>query len=319
MVHEQMNNLIFSLNATIPVFFVIFLGWFLFKIKILNSDFDKATNKIIYNILFPVLLFRDISSMNFKKDFDFRFVLFCFFVTLICMLSIWGLTVLFLKEKDKVGSFVQGSFRGSAAILGISIANNLYGSSGMVPMMIVATVPFYNIFTVILLTIHSNSKTKQKLTPTLLLMELIKNPMIIGISLGLPFSLLNVQIPELVTKSINNIAVLTTPLALLVVGAGFDFSEVKKRLTLSFIASTIKLIIQPIIFIPFAVYWGFRNQELIAILIMLGAPTTVSSYIMSKNMNNDYSLSSAIVVETTLFSVLTITAFIFIFRSLNLI
>ena len=73
------------------------------------------------------------------------------------------------------------------------------------------------------------------------------------------------------------------------------------------------------VFIPVAVFLGFRNQELVAALIMLASPTTVTSYVMAKSMDNDEVLSSSIIVLTTVLSSITLTGWIFILRALGLI
>lgn len=308
-----MSNFIFSLNATVPVFFVIFMGWLLHKIGIIDERFSDVNDKLSFRILFPLLLFRDISSADIKQDFDMKFAVFCFAATIICFSVIWLASEIFIKDKTIIGSFVQGSFRGSAAILGVAFVENMYGNAGMVPLMIVAAVPLYNIFSVIILTIRG--KEKKKLSPKKLVMSIITNPMIVGIFSGLPFALLEVKFPVMVEKCINNLSSLTMPLALLAVGASFKGRSAVKKLKPSIAASVIKLIIQPAVILPVGIMMGFRNQEIIALLIMTGAPTTVSSFIMAKNMNNDAELASSIVVITTLFSSITITSIIFIFKT----
>lgn len=80
------------------------------------------------------------------------------FTTIIMFLVIWILTWIFMKDKSMVGAFVQASARGSAAILGMAFVQNIYGDSGMAPLMIVSAVPFYNIFSVVILTFHSRDQ-----------------------------------------------------------------------------------------------------------------------------------------------------------------
>ena len=82
--------------------------------------------------------------------------------TTIMFMGVWALATIFIKDKSMVGAFVQASARGSAAILGIAFVNNIYGSSGMAPMMIVAAVPLYNIYSVIILTFCSNENQNSK-------------------------------------------------------------------------------------------------------------------------------------------------------------
>ena len=92
-----------------------------------------------------------------------------------------------------------------------------------------------------------------------------------------------------------------------------------KKLKQTLAASLIKLMVLPALFFPFAIMLGFRQSALVAILIMVGAPTTVSCYIMAKNMGNDDVLTSSIVVTTTLLSSVTLTFWLFILRTMGLI
>ena len=327
-----MNNLAFSLNATVPIFLLILLGWFLKKINILDDRFVDINNKAVFNIFLPVLLFRDISKMQVTKYFDFKFCAVCFLMTVITSLLItWG-AVKLIKDKHMTGSFIQGAYRSSAAILGVAIAENLYGNSGMVPMMIISAVPFYNFYAVIVLTMSSSDTLDKKVDMKKLILGIVKNPIILAIIVSLPFSVFNSLVPDfhisaggidflaMIEKCINNISSLASPLALLVVGAGFDVSgSFKTKLKPCLCASFIKLILLPAVCLPIAVFLGIRDQQLIAILIMLGSPSTVSGYIMARNMKNDCELASGVVVITTFFAAFSITFFIYILRSFSLV
>ena len=149
--------------------------------------------------------------------------------------------------------------------------------------------------------------------------NILKNPIIIGIFLGLPFSLLHVQFPVFMQKTINSIAQTATPIALIVIGASFEGRKAIKKIKPTIIATFIKLIGLGAVFMPLGIFIGFRNQELMAILIMLASPTTVSSYIMAENMDNDGVLASSIIVLTTVLSSITLTGWIFILRWFGLV
>lgn len=311
-----MSDFIYSLNATMPVFLVMILGWWLKKIHFLTDDFVSVADKLVFKVALPVLVFKDIADADLSSDFDLKFVLFCFFGTCIFFGLTWILAELFIKDKSMLGSFVQGSFRGSAAILGIAFAQNIYGSSGMVPMMIVASIPLFNIFSVIVLMRSANAgETDKKAVIKKTLKGIVTNPIIIGIFAGIPFALLKVEFPVILDKTITSVASLSTPLALITIGAGFSTESALEKWKPTLVASIIKLVVIPGIFLPAAIWMGFRNEELVALLILTGAPTTVSSYIMAKNMGNDGVLASGIVVMTTLLSSVTLTMIIFILKS----
>ena len=142
-----MSNLIFSLNATMPIFLTMILGLFFRKVGILDESFTSKMNKFVFKIALPVLLFQDLSDSDFSAVWDIKFVLFCFFATLLSILAVWGLSHL-LKERSARGEFIQAAYRSSAAILGIAFIQNIYGNSGMAPLMIISSVPLYNIMAV---------------------------------------------------------------------------------------------------------------------------------------------------------------------------
>lgn len=311
-----MSNFIYSLNATMPVFLVMILGWWLKRIHFLTDDFVSVADKLVFKVALPVLVFKDIAEADLSSDFNWKFVLFCFLGTCIFFGVTWLFAEIFIQDKSMIGSFVQGSFRGSAAILGIAFAQNIYGSSGLVPMMIVASIPLFNIFSVIVLMRSANAgETDKKAVFKKTLRGIVTNPIIIGIVAGIPFALLKVEFSVIIQKTINSVASLSTPLALIAIGAGFSTGAALEKWKPTVIASLIKLVIIPGIFLPVAVWMGFRNEEMVALLILTGAPTTVSSYIMAKNMGNDSVLASGIVVMTTLLSSVTLTLIIFILKS----
>ena len=312
-----MDNFIFSLNATVPIFIIIFIAYFLRYKGLVNDNFVNIGNKIGYIVFLPTLLFKDISETDVKSNFDIKFILFCVLATVISIAVIWILSEIFMKDKKSIGSFVQGSFRGSAAVLGIAFVQNMYGSSGMAPMMVLGAVPLYNIFSVIILTIKSENSLNSKNLYKESFINILKNPIIWGIVIGLLFSLLEIKLPIMINKAVESVASLATPFALIILGAGFEGKKALSKIKPTLVATALKLLIIPAVFIPVAVYMGFRNQEMIAILIMLGAPSTVSCYVMAKNLGNDHVLSSSIVVASTFLSSFSITMWIFILKTMG--
>lgn len=314
-----MENFIYSVNATFPIFLVIVIGYVLKQIGMLNEEFVKVANKFNFKVTLPFLVFRDISEANIREDFDGVFVLFCAIVTTLCFFAIWGGAKLFIKDKTIVGAFVQASFRSSAAVMGIAFIQNIYGTSGMAPLMIIGSVPLYNIYSVIVLTLEAENSGQGKEKIKKALVGIATNPIIIGILLGLVVSLLGITFPTVIDKTVQNMASMASPLALIAIGAGFEGRKALAKIKPTIAVAVIKLMVQTAIFLPIAIQLGFRNEKLIAILVMLAAPTTPSCYIMAKNMNNDGVLTASAVVVTTLFSAVTLTLWIYLLKTLGMI
>ena len=323
-----MDSFIYSLNATVPIFLVMIVGWIIKRLGVIDDHFVNVANKYVFRVALPVLVFKDLAAADFKSQFDVKFVLYCMIVTTIMFSVIWILTEIFMKDDTEKGAFVQASFRSSAAILGMAFIQNMYQSTGMAPLMIVAAVPLFNIFSVIVLTFKAHPECHGKaVSDSVDKKENIKkacvntctNPSMRRILLGLVASLIGIKYATIISKTVMNIAQTATPVALICIGAGFEGRKAVKKVKPTVIATFIKLVLLAAIFLPVAVRMGFRNQELMAILIMLASPSTVTCYVMAKGMDNDDVLSSSIVVLTTLLSSITLTAWIFILRSFGFI
>lgn len=315
-----MENLIFSLNATIPIFLVMVIGYILKNLKFLDAPFVKTLNAFNFKVTLPVLLFRDIAGSDFSEVWDAKYVIFCFLTTLFCILFTFIITTKLYHKKYQVGEFVQASYRSSAAILGIAFIQNIYGSSGMAPLMIIGTVPLYNIAAVLILSFTGPGS--DGLRPDALrksVKGILTNPIIIGIAAGMAASLLKVQFPVIISKTVSNIAVLATPLALIGLGAGFEGKKALAEIKPTFFCSFMKLMLWSALFLPVAAFLGFRGEKMVAILVMLGSPTTVSCYIMAKNMKHEGVLTSSVVVATTFLSSLTLTFWLYLLKSFGLI
>ena len=314
-----MENLIFSLNATIPIFLLMVLGVFFKKTGLFQENMINGINQFVFKVTLPVLLFGDLAKQDFAKAWNGKFVAFCFVVTLVSI-SLVALMSMALKDKSQRGEFIQGAYRSSAAVLGIAFITNIYGNSGMAPLMIIGSVPLYNIMAVVVLSFTNSDQGG--MSPALIkktLKGIVTNPIIIGILSGALWSVLRIPMPTILAKTVSNLGGLTTPLGLMAMGASFQWSEAKSGMGPAFVASFMKLIGLCTLFLPVAVLLGFREAELIAILVMLGSSTTVSSYVMARNMGHSGVLSSSIVAITTLGSAFSLTFWLYVLKTLALI
>ena len=314
-----MENLIFSLNATVPVFLMMLLGMLFRKLGWIDEAFASKMNQFVFLVPLPVLVFHDLAAADIGDVWNFRFVAFCFLVTA-ASIAICAVLSCFLKEKAQRGEFIQASYRSSAALLGIALTTNIYGDAGLVPLMIIGSVPLYNIMAVVVLSLTSPAKDapKKGLWKSTL-KGIVTNPIILGIAAGLLWSVLRLPFPPILEKTVSSLGDLAAPLGLIAMGATFRLDKAVGQAKPAIAASLIKLVGFCVLFLPLAVRMGFREEELVAILIMLGSATTVSCYVMAKNMGHEGTLTSSAVMLTTLFSAFTITGWLFLLKSLGLL
>lgn len=314
-----MENLIFSLNATAPVFFLMLLGMLFRKTGWIDPVFAEKMNRFVFMVSLPLVVFQDLAEVDLGKVWNGKFVLFCFTATVISIALAVGVSYL-CKDRTLRGEFVQASYRSSAALLGIALIQNIYGNAGMAPLMLMACVPVYNIMAVVVLSVfREEEKSTDRIRLKKTIKEILTNPIIIGITVGILWSVLKMPMPKMIEKTVSALAGTATPMGLMAMGASIDLKKTSAKMRLVAAAVFIKLIGLAAVFLPFAAALGFRREELVAILIMLGSATTVSSYVMAKNMGYEGTISSGVVMLTTLFSAFTLTSWIYLLRSLGLI
>nr|WP_178633543.1 AEC family transporter [uncultured Mediterraneibacter sp.] len=310
-----MDNLIFSLNATVPIFLLMLLGMLFKKVGWIDDVFASKMNKFVFQIPLPVLLFGDLAKVDFSEVWNPKFVIFCFVITFFCIAIAIGISCLW-KDKSDQGEFIQASYRSSAALLGIAFIQNIYGGAGMAPLMIIGSVPLYNVMAVVVLSFfHPERKGIDKEVWIRTLKGIVTNPIIIGILAGMLWSALKLPMPIILNKTVTNIGAVSTPMGLMAMGATFDMKKALGKIKPAVVATFMKLLGFTLLFLPVAVWFGFRREELIAILVMLGSATTVSSFVMAKSMGHEGVLSSSVVMLTTLFSAFTLTMWLYILKS----
>lgn len=314
-----MDNLLFCLNATVPVFLLMVLGLIFLKMGLFTDEFTKTMNNFVFKVALPVLVFQDLSQQDFISVWDGKYVVFCFVATFLSIMIAIAISF-FLKDKNIQGEFAQASYRSSAALLGIGFIQNIYGNSGMAPLMIIGTVPLYNIMAVVILSFLKPGRGKMDKKLVIKTFKgIVTNPIIIGIAVGMAWSLLRIPQPNIMTKTVRYVSNLATPLGLMALGASFDYKKAFLNIKPAICASTLKLVMFCAIFLPVAVKLGFTYDKLVAILVMLGSPTTVSCFVMAKSMGHDGTLSSSTVMMTTFLSAFTLTLWLYVLRVLGLV
>jgi predicted permease len=322
----MLDNFIFSVNAVIPIFVVLAAGFAVGKLGLLDKLTVKKMNALVFKFSLPVMLFRDISGSSFNDILDLRLVGFAVLSTFAIFFATWLLAASLMREKKSIGTFVQGCFRSNYAIVGLPLIANILGDANTGKGALITTfiLPLFNILAVIILSIYSEKKEGKSPSSKAgmlrgIALDITRNPMIIGILIGLPFSYFQLKLPAFVNTSIGYVAGMTTPLSLLAIGASINPAEVMGKVKWAAVATALKLVIIPLVLVPIAAGLGMDRESLTVLFVLYSVPTAVSSYIMADTMGGDSALASNIIIMTTLFSALTFTVGVFIMKTLGLI
>lgn len=311
-----MENLILSINVVAPICLLLVLGYVVKQLKLFDDHTVSQMNSVAFKAFFSVMMFQNIYTTEIADAFNPMLLAFALGSIFICFGAMCILVPLIEKDNAKRGVMIQGIFRSNFVLFGVPVAGSLLGTTGLgaTSILIAVVVPTFNVLAIIILEFYRGGKVNFKN----IIMGISKNPLVLGGITGAVALILNIQLPQFLEKTISDIASITSPLALFLLGASFEFSAVKGNLRNLIIAVAGKLVVVPIIFLPIAISLGFTGLELVSLLVLFASPTAVSSHTMAINMGGDGDLAGQIVVFTSCLSVITMFLWIFTLKTLGL-
>ncbi len=314
-----MHNLILILGLVSPVFLIIALGYLLKILHIINDSFVNLSSKIVFTVSLPALIFIEVSRISLSEVLDIKMLAFVYAGIIISFILVWIISVPLIKDGRDRGAFIQGSFRGNYAIIGLALISNIFGSDklGKASLLLAFIIPLYNILSVVALTVP-NRKEKQ-LNTSKTLLEIIKNPLIIAVLLAVPFSIYRWELPDVILTTVDYLAALSLPLALIGIGGFMNFNEIRKASFVTVLSTMLKLIFIPLATCIIAYEMNFPAGDMGIIFIFFGCPTAIASFIMAEAMGSNGRLAGNIVLMTTLGSVITITIGLFLLKQNGLL
>lgn len=320
----MLSNFLFSLNVALPIFVLLLLGIFLRKKNILNDNFVACANTLIFNVCLPAKLFSDTMNTDFTQAVDWKFFLLLIGGSLVFFVFFWIVGAVMLKEPRKIGAFVHGTFRGNFVYIGYPLIQNILGLSALPAEATLASafiLPLNNVLAVIVLTVTNNPG--KKIDFGKIFLSILKNPMILGILAGLPFSFIRTgtgfEFPFAITKSLGYLSNLITPLALIVIGASTKFTTIRESIKPIGVSCFLRLILQPLVIIPLAVTMGLGTAAIVVLFVVYAVPAAANVYIVTQKMGGDADLAAGIVIASSAVSLFTMTLGIFLLKTLAII
>jgi predicted permease len=307
------------INIVLPVFSVIALGWLLRRWGLIDGGFIKQTNRLVYYVCLPLLLFYKIGTADFFANFNGRLICASLAAVTITFITSYFYTVLRNYPNNARGVFCQGSFRGNIAYMGLAITLNAYGEAGLTKAGILMgfLVPFLNLYAILAL-LWPHRGDGEARGAGFWARQVVLNPLILASFLGILWSFLALPIPLVFERSLNIATGMTLPLALLAIGGGFSVERLRGDLVRAFLASGVKTIWMPILAALLLIAMGVEGMDLGVGVLVAGTPAATANYIMADQLKGDAELAGTIVMLSTLLSAATYTVALLILRSQGL-
>lgn len=333
----MIDALIFAANAVLPIVLMIALGYILKRVGMLNREFLDVGNRLTFRVLIPALLYYNIYGINSLRDVNIKFVLYGVGAVIVIFFLAIAVTCAYTKDSAKRGSLIQAMIRSNYAIIGLPLAESLFGTAGAAAAGVMSAfcVPLFNVLSVIILSVFNGSNQKGKIEIRKILLGIVKNPLIIATFLGImtlglrellifqgiDFRISNVRF---LYKALENVKSVCTPFALIVLGGRFEFSAVSRLWREIVFGTLMRTVTVPVIglsaayFLRMSVMPELSGEHFATYMGVFATPVAVASAIMAKEMNADDELAGQLVVWTSLVSTVTIFLYVTVFRAIGI-
>lgn len=312
-----MNQFFEILSIVLPVFIVVGLGYGVKKSAMVDRDFLFQLNKLIFYLALPLLLFYKIATADFSVSFNGRLVCGLVLTVFVGFFLSYVFGVVKKSSPALRGTFSQCAFRGNLAYVGLAIVFNAYGETGLATAGIILgfVVPALNFFSIVALLLpHQDSKIK----PLFLMQQIVLNPLIIASLLGVFWCFFKLPIPVVFDRALHIVTGMALPLALISIGASFSLEKLRGDLYQTFLATGFKLVLMPLLAAVILNVLGVSGQDLAVGVLLMGTPAATAAYIMSQQMRGDAELAGAIIMLSTLVSVVTYTLILAVLKYFGL-
>lgn len=322
-----MDSLIFALEAVLPIIIVVAIGYLIKRIGLLTTDMAKVTNRLVFRVFLPVMLFLNVYKIENLADIELDYIIYAAIATVLVFALCIPAVILVTKRGERRGALLQACFRSNYALIGIPLAESLFGQTGVsvATVLSAVSIPIFNILAVVSLSVFG--KGEQKPSVKKILLGIVKNPLIQSIFLGLAvlgvrtiflqngISFRLTEIKPMLTV-LDYLSRLATPLALLMLGVQFEFSAVRELKREIIFGTLMRTVIIPVmgLGIAFIFFRHFGGAKFAALVALFATPVAVSSVPMAQEMGADHTLAGQLVVWTTLVSSVTVFLISFLLK-----
>ena len=309
----MLQNFLICVNAVIPTAIYLVIGMVLRASKVLGDRSVKKFTHVIFLALYPFLMFDNLYNRDIESNLNITLIIYAMGFTTLQLIISWIVVCKVEPDNYHRGAMIQALFRSNYVLMGIPIAINLIGKENIAPIAVVLLfiVPIYNAGSVIIFEEFRGGRANFKT----MLLHILTNPIIEGGLVAVLFMVLGIELPGVIRTTVTNLSDCTSPIALMLLGAGLNFGAFKSdRFRIAFCAIG-KLIVFPAIGILGGVLLGFSDAELIAVTLMTTTPVALASYAMASSMGGNGRLAGELVLITTTLACFTIPIWLFILKT----
>lgn len=313
----MLGSLLVALRVVLPMAITMGVGSFMRAAGVVKREDMGPLNRLIFKVLMPCLLFKNIYHIDFSTNFypkELAFIIVAMLVVFVIAVTVPRRLV---KDPKQAASVGQAVFRCNYVLFGVAVTESIYGAgnAGLTALIGALVVPGTSALSVVLLEMARNQKASVKN----LARAVLSNPLVISAILALGIRFFNIRLPEVVISVVESLAGTATAISFISLGVSLNIAELRQNRYPMLVGVSLRMLLLPLLFLPVVIALGFRRESLCALMIFFSSPTAISSYPMAVAMDADGPLAGQMVCVTTLVSVVTMFFLVFFFQSVGML
>lgn len=282
----------------IPDFLLIVLGFVLCRYTALNRSVWEAVDRLVYYVLFPVLLFNSVLKSPIELGDTLTLAAASVGVVGSGIALAFALKLWPGVDPRLHASGAQTAFRFNSYI-GLALAERIGGPSGLawMALSIALCVPICNVAAVWPLARHGGHSYGR---------ELLRNPLILSTVAGLTANLAGLHFPDAMATTLQRIGLAALPLGLMGAGAGLKFGGLAKSMRLAAAFMAIRHAILPAVAIGLTAALALPPEQRTMVVLFAALPTASSAYVLAARMGGDGAYAAGLVTTSTMLGMLSI-------------
>ena len=299
-----------------PVFLLILIGFLVARTGLMREETGDALAEFVFKIALPTLIFRTLAEAHFEGASPFRLWI-AYFGGVAVTWTVGHLIAKHLFKRDEKIGVIAGMSSAFAnnVFIGLPLVGRSVGDDGLVAISILLAIhlPLMMVAGTILME-HASSKVDgggRRSIATVLKQvgaNLVRNPLVIALTLGIAFNLSGLGALPVVLKSVvDQIAAVTAASALISLGMTLKKYPVRGNLSLAAMMAVLKLLLLPAAVFGFAHLLGLSKPWTAAMVLTSSVPTGINAWIIATRFRSGQSLAASVISITTIFGVVSVS------------
>ncbi|BBF41759.1 malate permease [Lachnospiraceae bacterium KM106-2] len=301
------NQILFS--QMIQLFLMILFGFILFKVKLMSVELNQKLTKLLVDFTLPMLIVSSVLTQQGERELDKVGKVFLISIVLCLVLPVISYVVIKLLHfpKGQQGIYMFMFQYSNIGFMGFPILDALYGKQAVLYTAVLNMIVTLSVYTIGVAMMYAKGEDGTSVKEQIHLNQLL-TPGVIGSCLAIVLYFTAIKLPKEITGAIQSVGNLTSPLAMLMIGATLANMKLHEILDDKrvYVFAVIKQIVFPLLCWPLFRQWISDSYMRGVLFILLLMPVANTAVLFATRYHADEKLAAKTIFVTTVLSILSI-------------